>query len=139
MMPKVSTLSSPARLVLDLPGTVAVSARNIIVDDLGVKRVRVGMDGQNPPTTRVVVDLDQACRYELSSPSGDKLILKLHTGAASASAGAGQVTPAVSAPAPGGSSRGCGKSCGREAGGGHSGRAQPARGKVLVRPELCLC
>jgi type IV pilus assembly protein PilQ len=99
MMPKLSTLDSPARLVLDLPGTVAVSARNIIVDDLGVKRVRVGMDGQNPPTTRVVVDLDQACRYELSSPTGDKLILKLHTGAASASAGAGQVTPAVSAPA----------------------------------------
>ncbi len=98
MLPKVSTLASPARLVLDLPGTVAVSARNIIVDDLGVKRVRVGMDGQNPPTTRVVVDLDQACRYELSSPSGDKLILKLHTGAASASAGRDPVTPAVPAP-----------------------------------------
>ena len=98
MTPKVSALSSPARLVLDLPGTVAVSARSIIVDDLGVKRVRVAMDRQNPPTTRVVVDLDEACRYELSSPSGDKLILKLHTGVASASAGAGQVTPAVSAP-----------------------------------------
>ena len=99
MLPKVTALTSPARLVLDLPGTVAVTARNIIVDDLGVKRVRVGMDGQNPPTTRVVVDLDQACRYELSSPSGDKLVLKLHTGAASASAGREQVTPAVSAPA----------------------------------------
>jgi type IV pilus assembly protein PilQ len=98
LTPKVRTLESPARLVLDLPGTVAVSARGIIVDDLGVKRVRVGMDGQNPPTTRVVVDLDQACRYELSSPSADKLILKLHTGATSASAG--QVTPALSAPAP---------------------------------------
>jgi type IV pilus assembly protein PilQ len=59
----------------------------------------VGMDGGNPPTTRVVVDLEQACRYELSSPSGDKLILKLHTGAASAGAGARPVMPAVSAPA----------------------------------------
>jgi type IV pilus assembly protein PilQ len=99
MAPKVSSLDSPARLVLDLPGTVAVSARSIIVDDLGVKRVRVGMDGQNPPTTRVVVDLEKECRYELSSPSEDRLVLKLHTGAGSASASTGPVTPAVSAPA----------------------------------------
>jgi type IV pilus assembly protein PilQ len=81
--PKLSTLDSPARVVIDLPGTVAVLSQTIQVDNDGVKRVRVGMDGQKPPTARVVVDLDQACRYEIASNSNDKLILKLHTQSAS--------------------------------------------------------
>ena len=76
--PKLSTLSSPARLVLDLPNTVAVTEqRQIAVGSDGVKTVRVGMDGRVPPTTRVVVDLDKMARYDLV-PSGDKLILKPH-------------------------------------------------------------
>ena len=54
-------------------------SQTIQVDNNGVKRVRVGMDGQKPPTARVVVDLDQACHYEIASNSNDKLILKLHT------------------------------------------------------------
>ena len=93
--PKVSTMDSPARVVLYLPATVAASARNILVDSEGVKRVRVGMDGKNPPNTSVVIDLDQACRYELVPQSGDKLILKLHT---EASAKAVHPAPAVTAP-----------------------------------------
>ena len=101
--PKLSTLGSPARVVLDLPATVAASARNIVVDNDGVKRVRVGMDGQNPPTTRVVVDLDQACRYDLVPQSDGKFILRLHTGTAE-KAGAVRPAPAmtvpVSSPAP---------------------------------------
>src|SRR5579863_5944061 len=56
--PKLSTESSPARLVLDLPGTVmATGQRYIPVNSEGVKQVRIGMDGRTPPTTRVVVDL----------------------------------------------------------------------------------
>src|SRR5450631_200200 len=98
--PKLSTLDSPARVVLDLPGTVAASSRNILVDSDGVKRVRVGMDGQNPPDTRLVVAVAQTCRYDLAPQNGDKLILKLHTGTASAKSGNGRVIPAVSAPSP---------------------------------------
>jgi type IV pilus assembly protein PilQ len=83
--PKLSTLSSPARLVLDLPNTVAVTEqRQIAVGSDGVKTVRVGMDGRVPPTTRVVVDLDKMARYDLV-PSGDKLILKPHREDATAS------------------------------------------------------
>ena len=79
--PKVSTLSSPARVIVDLPNTVeATQQRTIAVDGDGVKGIRVGMNGQTPPTTRIVVDLDKACQYELEPSTDGKMILKLHTG-----------------------------------------------------------
>jgi type IV pilus assembly protein PilQ len=78
--PKVSTLKSPSRVVLDLPNTVAVTEqRHIAVGSDGVDGVRVGMDGQVPPTTRVVVDLQQAMAYDLV-PGSDKIVLKIHPG-----------------------------------------------------------
>src|SRR5258708_20053554 len=59
LAPKVTTLDSPARIVVDLPNTVMATAQSrISVGRDGVKDVRVGMDGQVPPSTRVVVDLD---------------------------------------------------------------------------------
>lgn len=79
--PKLSELNSPARLVIDLPNTVAATAQNIIVAADGIQRVRIGRDGQTPPTTRVVVDLDQACRYEVASASDNKVVLRLRTAA----------------------------------------------------------
>src|SRR6266705_2965846 len=84
LTPKLNTLDSPARVMLDLPNTVAATEqRHIGVDSDGVKSVRIGMDGQTPPTTRIVVDLVQACRYELVPGRGNKLVLKLHTAAES--------------------------------------------------------
>ncbi len=77
--PKMSTLDSPARLVVDLPETVMASGQSrITVGSAGVKDVRVGMDSQTPPTTRVVVDLDHACAYDLSPSSNGKMVLTLH-------------------------------------------------------------
>jgi hypothetical protein len=59
--PQVTTLDSPARIVVDLPNTVmATGQHQISVGSDGVKMVRIGMNGQVPPTTRVVVDLDAA-------------------------------------------------------------------------------
>jgi len=85
--PQLSTLDSPARVVVDLPNTVAAtSQRQISVGNDGVKEVRVGMDGHTPPTTRVVIDLVQACRYELVPGGDNKLILKLHTATSAAKA-----------------------------------------------------
>src|SRR5882762_4272709 len=77
--PKLSDLDSPARLVLDLPNTVAATWSPISVGSDGVKKVRIGPDGQASPTTRVVVDLDRACRHELVSSSDNKLVIKLYT------------------------------------------------------------
>ncbi len=77
--PKLSTLDSPARVIVDLPDTVAVTdQRHITVGSDGIKDVRIGMDGQTPPNTRVVIDLDQACHYELVPGGDNKIVLKLH-------------------------------------------------------------
>jgi type IV pilus assembly protein PilQ len=85
--PKLSTLDSPARLVVDLPATVMAHGQShIAVGTDGVKDVRIGMDGQKPPTTRIVVDLDKACAYDLTPSQGGKLVLTLHTGAVAANA-----------------------------------------------------
>jgi len=78
--PKLSTADAPARLVLDLPGTtMATGQTHITVDSAGVKGVRIGSDGQTPPTTRVVVDLEHACRYDLTPLTDGKLVPTLHT------------------------------------------------------------
>jgi type IV pilus assembly protein PilQ len=93
--PKLSTLDRPARVVLDLPATVAATEqRNYVVDSDGVKGVRIGMDGQTPPNTRVVVDLVKACPYELVPSSDNRLILKLHPRARAANASAKAATSA---------------------------------------------
>ena len=100
LTPKLSTLDSPARLVVDLPETVmATGQRRIAVGAGGVKGVRIGMDGQTHPTTRIVVDLDKACAYELTPGAAGKLVLTLHANAV-AKAAAETKTVATSTPAP---------------------------------------
>jgi len=102
--PKLSTLSSPARVVIDLPNTVALTdQRHVEVESDGVKDVRVGMNGQTPPSTRVVVDLDKACKFELVPGADNKIVVKLHTSAVAAKTAAKPsetVTAAVPKAAP---------------------------------------
>jgi Tfp pilus assembly protein PilP len=84
--PNVSNLNSPARILVELPETtVATSQNKIPVGSGGVKGVRIGMDGKNPPTTSVVVDLEKAISYDLAPGPAGKVVLILHTqGGASA-------------------------------------------------------
>jgi len=103
MTPKLSAEDSPARLVVDLPGTfMATGQSHITVGSAGVKGVRIGMDGQNPPTTRVVVDLEHACRYELRPSADGKLVLTLYLRqtAAAANTSVPKTMAAASLPAP---------------------------------------
>jgi len=82
LTPKLSALDSPARVVVDLPETVmATGQKRITVDAAGVKSVRIGMNGQSHPSTRIVVDLDKACAYELTPGTPGKLVLTLHANA----------------------------------------------------------
>lgn len=82
--PKVTTLDSPARIVIDFPNTaMATSQRNISVGQDGVKDIRVGMDGQASPTTRVVVDLDgsgvaSSHQHELVAGTDGSFTLQIH-------------------------------------------------------------
>ena len=79
VVPKLSALDSPARVIVDLPETTMAAGRtHIPVGSATVKDVRIGTDGQTPPTTRIVVDLNQACAYELTPGAAGKLVLTLH-------------------------------------------------------------
>jgi Tfp pilus assembly protein PilP len=94
--PKVSKLSSPARVVVELPATVMATPQNkIAVGTAGVKGVRIGMDGKTPPTTSVVVDLEQAVGYELAPGPGNKFLLTLHTTQAVAKNAPAKTSPAT--------------------------------------------
>jgi len=92
--PRVTKLSSPARVLVELPETVVASAQNKIpVGSGGVKGVRIGMDGKNPPTTSVVVDLEKSLAYDVAPGPAGKVTLILHTQG-------GAPVVAKSAPAP---------------------------------------
>ena len=85
--PQLSMLDSPARLVVDLPNTsVATSLNHIDVGSDGVKDVRIGSDGKAVPNSRVVIDLTQACKYELIPGDSNKILIRLHTAATTAKA-----------------------------------------------------
>ena len=87
LAPKVSTLASPARIVVDFPNTVMATAQShISVDQDGVKDVRIGMDGQVPPSTHVVVDLADGNladrrQHELVAGPDGSFVLKIHDAA----------------------------------------------------------
>jgi type IV pilus assembly protein PilQ len=98
--PKLSTADSPARLIVDLPGTVMATGQSHIgVGSSGVKGVRIGMDGGTPPNTRIVVDLEHSCRYELNPSADGKLVLTLHTQSVTAASANVPKTVAETGPA----------------------------------------
>jgi polysaccharide export outer membrane protein len=71
-------IPDPNRLVLDFPDTVSGSLKNrITVNRNGLKEVRIGVQPITPPTTRVVLDLDEARPYRLV-PEGNKLTVALN-------------------------------------------------------------
>jgi hypothetical protein len=93
--PRVSKLSSPARILVELPGTIAATTQNhITVGNGGVKGVRIGTDGKTPPTTSVVVDLEKAITYDLTPGAEGKLVLTLHTSGAEVASTKSATAPA---------------------------------------------
>ena len=72
IVPKVTTLAGPPRLVLDLPHTaLAVSQRRINVDHDGVKAIRMG---DTAVATRVVIDLLETRDYTVTA-DGNRLFV----------------------------------------------------------------
>ncbi|HST11173.1 MAG TPA: AMIN domain-containing protein [Terriglobales bacterium] len=66
--PRVLIAANPARLVLELPNTNArARQQHIAVNQQGVKDLRIGLTSADPMITRVVVDLDCAHPYGLST------------------------------------------------------------------------
>jgi Tfp pilus assembly protein PilP len=92
----VTKLGSPARILVELPETAVATAQNKIpVGSGGVKGVRIGMDGKNPPTTSVVVDLEKPLQYDVAPGPAGKVTLIVHT-----EGGAPAVAKTTAAPKP---------------------------------------
>ena len=95
--PRVETLSSPDRLVVDLPNTaLATSVNRIAVGNGGVTDVRLGTDSS--ATTRVVVDMERPAKYELVPSPGGKLTLTVDSGSITAKGSAPAETVTKAAP-----------------------------------------
>src|SRR5512146_1413690 len=64
--PQMSTATAPERVVLDFPNTSSSPHQHhMAINKGGVEAVRYGLNESNPPITRLVVDLQQAGKYEL--------------------------------------------------------------------------
>jgi type IV pilus assembly protein PilQ len=84
--PKVIKLTSPDRVVIDIPNSIPASKQHeIAVNNGDVKSIRVARFSVNPPATRVVVDLAAAHEFEVAS-AGSRVTVKLHAASASAPA-----------------------------------------------------
>jgi hypothetical protein len=65
------------RIALDLPGVLYnMSPRRILVNKNGVHAVRIWEQSENPPLTRMLIELDRATPYLLSS-EGNNLVLRI--------------------------------------------------------------
>src|SRR5436309_13829045 len=79
--PAVLGPPGPERLVIDFPNAVPGSdLRSFPVNRGEVKGVRVGLFAQDPPITRIVLDLKAPQPYQLF-PSGKSVIVKVGDGA----------------------------------------------------------
>ena len=75
LAPRMTTLDSPARIVVDFPNTaMATEQKHISVSQNGVEDIRVATDGRG--NTRVVVDLTASRHHELVA-DGDGFVLKI--------------------------------------------------------------
>ena len=95
--------TNPDRLVLDFPDALpAQDLHNQAINRGEVIGVRVGLFSQNPPVTRVVIDLKSPQPYRIF-PAGKTVIVKLMTGQQQAAAvpGAAHIDPVSYTPAPG--------------------------------------
>ncbi|HTU41820.1 MAG TPA: AMIN domain-containing protein [Candidatus Aquilonibacter sp.] len=94
--PTVDKLSSPDRVVVELPSTaMATEQSKIAVGAAGIKGVRIGVNGKTPPTTSVVVDLEHAVNYEISPGPSEKFVLTLHVQGATEATTKKSPVPAV--------------------------------------------
>jgi AMIN domain len=80
LYPKIDKLDSPPRLVIDLPhATFSLGRKRFAYRNDRISGVRVDQFQQNPPVTRLVVDLLKPVEYAWDA-SGNDLIVRLRPG-----------------------------------------------------------
>lgn len=64
LTPKLQTVENPLRLVIDLPGaTLSTARRKVPFRNEQIKGIRINQYQSDPPTARVVVDLEAPVKY----------------------------------------------------------------------------
>jgi hypothetical protein len=80
--PNTQVVTGPDRIVVDFPGAhPSAQLRALTVNRGALKSIRSGLFFNNPPITRIVLDLSEAQQYHIST-DGNAVVVKL--GAASA-------------------------------------------------------
>jgi AMIN domain len=84
--PDTQSITGPDRIVVDFPGALpAAELRALKVNRGALKAVRTGLFFDNPPITRVVLDLAKPQSYRVST-SQNAVVIKLGSAAAGAQA-----------------------------------------------------
>jgi len=93
-------LKSPERIVVDLlNATPAERPQTVPVNSKGVLDVRMGQFQNKPPITRLVVDLSEACTFEIAH-RGNKLLVQIQPSEALSGTSESEASPAPPASAP---------------------------------------
>lgn len=95
LIPTITKLDGPPRVVIDLPGAINTVRRQLGAVAQDIRGVRVNQFQQNPPITRVVIDLAQPRNYFWEMVQ-DKLMVHLRPLAEAEP----EAAPAAGAPAP---------------------------------------
>jgi hypothetical protein len=79
LVPAISKLENPPRLVIDLPNA-RLSTQHKPLDFRGseINGVRISQYQENPPVARIVVDLSKPVTYSWDA-AGNRLMIRLHT------------------------------------------------------------
>jgi hypothetical protein len=77
LVPQITKLTSPPRLVIDLPKSYLSSRQKLTFRDAEVNRIRVDQFRKKPPTVRLVVELSKACDVGWDE-AGNRLTVRIH-------------------------------------------------------------
>jgi hypothetical protein len=77
LVPQITKLAAPPRLVIDLPKAYLSSRQKVTFRDAEVNRIRVDQFQKKPPTVRLVVELSKACDVGWDE-AGNRLMVRIH-------------------------------------------------------------
>jgi hypothetical protein len=100
--PNTQAISGPDRIVVDFPGALPAGELHALKVNRGpLKEIRSGLFFNNPPITRVVLDLTSAQPYQIS-PIPDGVVVKLSAAASDSTVAQASASESPSEPRIGG-------------------------------------